>query len=860
MAEGRDRKARRIFLTAVELDEPERAAFLERECGSDANLRREVERLLAADALNAQDATGREFMEPPTLPGEPSPHHVLGDDYQLQEVIGRGGFGTVYRARQLSLQRDVAVKVLLHDDDGDGDDAVVQRFHAEAERIARIRHPGIVQVITNGRDGPLHWFAMELVQGADLRQELTRLASPRPNVASSRLPAFGTGEHIVAVARICADAAEALHAAHRNGIVHRDIKPSNLLLDADHRIRVADFGIARDDRYGTLTRSHEILGSASYMSPEQARISSHAVDHRTDVYSLGVVLYQLLTLELPFAGESVQQLSSRIRRANPVAVRARNRRVPQDVEVICLKAIQRDPDDRFQDCAELADDLRRFLNHEAILARPPALTRRVRQFVRRHRAALVPAAVVAGGVAVAIAILAAADRRREIERLLHSVASVPLDRELGEVAEAALFAARRDGAALRARLDELDATEARLVSDHLARIDGHLDSLRQSAFAVLLPSSDVVTTVGTFDIEQAFEAYDRLRRVAVITGNSELEQLPPNPLLPRLTIEGIDDPGITSVMLATLDEITGNPGPAVDLGPPPIRAIPIPPRACRVTIRAPGRPLREFTRLARLGDWAVRIEVPASGPESTTAMVSFPTTEVTFPLQVGPDGEPTPHSQPLAGRTIRIPAFAIDVFEVTIGQYREFLAATGHPPPPHFEFLPADVDERLPITFVSWHDAQSYAEWVGKRLPTLAEWTFAARGRAMRPFPYAADDPNDVRGNVLVRDQSWRDDQSTAARTRQFLTHARPVDSFREAASPEGVFNLFGNVGEWIEGPYPDGSHPDYVRSDRHAVLGSYWTARRIKKDLNGEPALRGPGPDYAFMAFGFRCARSLVE
>jgi WD40 repeat protein/tRNA A-37 threonylcarbamoyl transferase component Bud32 len=355
---------------------------------------------------SAAEVTPRTLDEPASSPPG-TPLRSFGD-YELLQEIGQGGMGVVYKARQRSLHRLVAVKMIRRDHlDSDTDG---QRFRNEAEMVAQLDHPQIVPIYEVGEtDGQLY-FSMKLIEGGDLAEQLPRFtADPR------------------AAARLLVSLARAVHHAHQRGILHRDLKPSNVLLDADGQPHITDFGLAkrltppaftsaRASRKGELTLSGAIVGTPSYMAPEQAcptlRVSAKGgagkgpgVTTAADVYGLGTLLYALLTGRPPFQGDTLLDTLVQVKEREPEPPRFSNRRVDRDLNTICLKCLNKEPHQRYGSAEALADDLERWLKGEPIRARPVSAWERGWQWAKRRPA--VAALALVSGVATLLVVAGA---------------------------------------------------------------------------------------------------------------------------------------------------------------------------------------------------------------------------------------------------------------------------------------------------------------------------------------------------------------------------------------------------------------------------------------------------------------------
>ena len=331
------------------------------------------------DSGTVNGATGRprpcpSRLKAPTVPG-----------YEILEEVGRGGMGVVYKARQLRLNRSVALKMILAGDYAGTDE--VERFLAEAQIVARLRHPNVVRIHAIGDFEGRPYVELEYVEGGSLAARLD--GTPWPPRAAARL---------------VESLAAALAEAHRMGIVHRDLKPANILMTDDGTPKITDFGLAKaSDRDLGLTRTNSILGSPSYMSPEQADGRARDVGPAADIYALGANLYELLTGRPPFVGPTILATLDLVKNAEPVPPSRLQPGVSPDLETICLKCLRKESGRRYESADALAEDLARYLDGEPILARPTPRWERAWKWVRRRPSAAALIAVSALSIFAAVA-------------------------------------------------------------------------------------------------------------------------------------------------------------------------------------------------------------------------------------------------------------------------------------------------------------------------------------------------------------------------------------------------------------------------------------------------------------------------
>ncbi|MFT5478907.1 MAG: serine/threonine protein kinase, partial [Planctomycetota bacterium] len=319
-------------------------------------------------------------------PPQPAPGLEAGKvigDFRLVSMIGQGGMGQVWEAQQASLGRRVAVK-FVRPERVTGKQ--LDFFAREARAGGRLEHPGIVSVHGFGEDGGIAWIAMELVDGCwTLRDFLDDIAR------EDQVPA----EYDLQVARFVARLAQAMQAAHEAGVIHRDLKPQNVLIAPDEKPKVTDFGLARLTDESALSQTGDFAGTYFYMSPEQVAAKRAGIDHRTDIFSLGVVMYEMLTLRRPFHGDTTHQVAQQIMWHDAPDMRVIRSRIPRDLAVICGKALEKDPEKRYGAMADLAADIERHLANEPIHAQPPTRIERVVKWTKRNPTKSVAAVVTA---------------------------------------------------------------------------------------------------------------------------------------------------------------------------------------------------------------------------------------------------------------------------------------------------------------------------------------------------------------------------------------------------------------------------------------------------------------------------------
>jgi serine/threonine protein kinase/formylglycine-generating enzyme required for sulfatase activity len=785
----------RVRLSDFPLDQ--RVALAAEWCEGDSSRKHLVRRELRTSARSA----GESASEAATGTA-PSPPGDRFGDYALIQPLGEGGMGSVHLAQRLRGGERVALKLLPERPGRPAKE--VERFLREARASLALDHPGIVRVREVGSVGATHYYAMDFVDGHDLAREIEYVRDERdgkrPAGSPLALPRYRDAEYIPAVVRLCVEIASALQHAHQAGIIHRDVKPQNILLDREGIPYLVDFGLARDERDVHLTMSGDIVGSPAYMSPEQVVGRRKRIDQRVDVYSLGVVLFELLVLRRPFEGRTSREILNAVLEKRPPSLRRLEPRVPVDLETICRRAMARRIDDRYRTIAALAADLERFLALQAIEARPEGpLARIVDIAVRRRTEALI-------GAACFVLLLAAAlyldhrSRRAPIEQVLahfESVLATPLV-DGGDLAP--LFRASAYVHDLERGEHALDAETRRQLAAMRARLDiAHEAETRRGA--------DAMNRASRLEDPVEFE----LAMAAAFRAFMNAERLKPEPqpidfleaTYPEVDVRAEDARGRpldATLALREFDPATSLFLPEVSHGALPKIAMRLRPNYYRFVVRFADGGAREITRYVERRHEPLRLLAIRRDDEerSLDGMARFAATTFTSPC-IPERGMECPQAK----KPVRLEGFLLDRTEVSNEEYREFALATRRPQPSWwpFESVAFATIAKRPVVGIAYEDMQAYAEWRGKRLPTHLELERAMFGpdAARRRFPWGDEPPPMEAGanfHKVLRDP---------ARPEDVLPHLQAaldvVDGASAAKSLEGCHHLLGNAREATESP-----------------------------------------------------------
>ena len=772
--------------------------------------------------------------------------------YEPIRELGAGSMGVVFLARCTETGEDVALKVLAFNLAVSA--RAVQRFRREMVAASKLEHPGIVEIIEVGEDLGLLFIAMEYIEGPSLEELLEHAARAHAAGGSAELdlprregdPTGPVGR----VAKIVLGVAEALQHAHQRGIIHRDVKPANILIDAEGRPKLLDFGLAKDVSELSISSTGDLAGTPCYMSPEQAMSKRVEIDHRTDIFSLGVVFYEMLARHRPFAGDTLQRLFFEITFKEPEPLRRLRPDLPRDAITICEKAISKDPDHRFPDAGEMAQDLRRFLNHESIVARPVGAVRKWLRRARGRPTATGFAAATVLALLVAPLLLWWWGERTRLEQVLDTAA--PLLRiEKYDLKDSQLvWEALRVEQELRA-LEPASSTKAGQAIAELERKRLSLAELMEDFYENSGAEETCWLNTEAWGARAA-----RYRLFAPMLRSGELQ--PPDggdELDSRLSITS-DPPG-AEVYLQPLSRLDGRRLGRWGLGPTPLDDLPVDPGLLRIIVILEEHGSAELTRdLGSFGaTYDFHVELRKT-EEAKKGMIEI--AEEPFLFGYGPE-----ENWPFHAREMTLKAFWADRDEVSNAEYRRYVEATGAPAAP---FWPEPWDEDWndrPVVGVTRDAAQAYAEWAGKRLPTLAEWQRMARGTSGAFFPEKVDveagETPDFGKYVMGRGPA-PDEGTTEEAFEAYIAFVQgaldPVNQEGTPTGPEGLMHTLDNVSEWTESCSP-GRNP----------TGRIYTINGLANWMGGCWSMRG-GYDLAQVgeapptmedsAQGFRCVKTV--
>ncbi|RMG13803.1 MAG: hypothetical protein D6731_11490 [Planctomycetota bacterium] len=814
-------------------------------------------------------ACGSGNLEPVNLPdpaletGDPRPGDLLGE-FRILRLVGQGAMGKVYEARQESLQRRVALKILPAQEQ-DGDPQAVRRFYREARAAARLRHPNIVPVYGFGVERGVYFYAMEFVQGRSLHE---LVHDPHEPLRDER-----------SVAKYVLQVALALDVAHEEGVIHRDVKPANILVRPDGQAAITDFGLSRLERSRSITQEGALMGTPVYMAPEQAR--GERVDKRIDVYALGVCLYEGLTGSIPFPQTTLRELLVAITTAPPTPPRQLRPDLSPDLEAITLKALAKDPEERYASAKELGDDLIRYFRGDVVAAREVGPLVHLGRRLRKHKLA------TALGASLAVVLLAtglaiprlAGDRAkaRAKERLAaaRELLSGPLEdyrsaqQRVAEAVNAREEVLYRVGARGRAESERTNravvAARVALRRAEAALLDGEPTARAQPLAAraesllgevlALLPAEDPLRAEASRlyrALLLAQESRARRRGELELAALRRRERLAlgdaaPDAAGPTLLTVVTDPPARVELCAVGVDARgEWREGAARLLSSDRLREEGVPLRAGEyvLTLRAPGRIPVRVPLVIQPGRAHKRVRLELPREELIPAgMVYLPPGEVFL----GGDPEAV---RPLfrQRQPVWVPGFFLARHELTVAEYLDYLRSL----PPDALRLPrggqvlrvggelraAPGAARQPVVGVLREDARAYCTWRSERdprgtyrLPTSAEWEKAARGPAGRAFPWGEGfDPTDPPAH-MQRGQGG----------------PLPVGSMPRDRSIYELLDLGGNASEWVD---------DRFGGNADAVLrgGSWERAPEITRSASREPVAPAAFPAVARRA-GFRVA-----
>ncbi|QDU69090.1 bifunctional serine/threonine-protein kinase/formylglycine-generating enzyme family protein [Engelhardtia mirabilis] len=735
--------------------------------------------------------------------GGPAPRAFAQGDrlahFTLGAFVARGGMGQVWQAFDENLRRVVALKLVLPER---VEARSLELFAREARAGGRLSHPNIVRTLDFGRDEGVAWIAQDLIDGGwDLKGLLAKIC------AAEVVPPG----YYRRAAEIVAQLADGLGAAHGLGVIHRDVKPANVLLDTNAgdgdvttaltgTPKLTDFGLARIKGDSFPSFVGELAGTWAYMSPEQVRRKRAGLDERTDIFSLGVVLYELLALRRPFDGDTVQQIADQILNTEPPRPSRVRSRCPEELAVICGKALEKEPQHRYQTAAEFAKDLRRFLEHRPIHARPARLPSKVRKFVRRHPTASAAGSIGALG-ALALILVGSnaaiqariADRRweeiqslsaledlRDLERVADQLWPITGDRidEFGQWIESAQEVVDRLPRE-RARLEALEgralsgpsttegagwvfpATDAGRAEkwwhSNLTELVEQLEAFELAPLGLFAAAPDAISVAHGWSMPRRLEACERIARESAPGGSWAVrwEQA-------RRSISTAD-----AYSGLELEPIWG----LVPIG------------------RDRESGLWEFWHVLS-GAEPRRSELGEIVVEDGSGVVLVLVPGGTFWMGAQADAPDAPNYHQSARenegpvRFVTVAPFLLSKYELTQAQWSRLAGYN----PSGFQGVEHGVDPRHPVEHVSWVDCNQVLDRFGLGMPSEAQWEYACRAGTQTPWSTGAKESSLTDGDAAnIKAETVR------------LRHS-PVGSFRPNAF--GLHDMHGNVWEFCSDLY----------------------------------------------------------
>ncbi|MCC7398929.1 MAG: SUMF1/EgtB/PvdO family nonheme iron enzyme [Planctomycetes bacterium] len=814
-----------------------------------------------AEQLLEQNSDLRDLLEPllgeePHVDGSAEPPTI--GDFRLEHELGRGAMGVVWAAEQISLGRRVALKLLPPHATLDA--RAVARFRREARLAASLDHPAITRVFGSGEHDGQHWFAMELVDGLPLSTLLQHLRSLPPTSRGAdaflaplattpmNLPCAALTRRVDLAVDLVIQIADALACAHAAGVVHRDIKPGNVLVRADGTAKLSDFGIARGDDAVTVTRTGDFAGTPSYCSPEQLRGRPDAIDHRTDLFSLGATLYETLTLARPFDADTVSEVRERIERHDPPPPSRFDGSISRDLDAIVLHALEKEPAKRYPSAAAFADDLRRWRDGRPVAARSLSRATRTWRWCRRNPVAASFLTTACAGLAVVT--LLALDLQRQgalaRERLVQ-FRSMKVERDVKLFKRALLDAqgpmpehAAQLGAvvamgdhlvtelpALRAVLDELRRSavpeaappSSRLLAEHPAveplqqlrrdskLIAARLQRLQDEELSTPQWDAQVAQRLAAMEAEAArIDALVQDRRhfafvdqeseylhdtVEDMIAEIEWLQSAQLPELRTRAARAAAAGGPLSAERAAVWQAAADQARRI----PAYHGIDLAPQAWLMPLGAdPQSGLLEFAQ-------ELSGEIPRRGTDGALSLDEG--SAIVFVLI--PGGETIVGSQPVDSsaahfdpatqrneyppQVVHLDAFLLAKFELSHAQWTRLATGLG------IHHQAAWVEGRpgfgvKPITRVTWTDCDRLCRANGLTMPTETQWEHACRARTDTPW--------------------WTGKEASSLRDQERVAVARqdydrwPV--YSGAANPFGLHHMHGNVEEWCADAFADES------------------------------------------------------